>query len=71
MVFSFSEVGPSGRMHPGTEPTPISRHPGREFDTKALALASRIDEEVPGQTDTTSSAAPGTTPTTAADSART
>src|SRR5258708_37407316 len=34
MVFSLCDVGPSGRIHPGTEPGPNSRHRRREFATK-------------------------------------
>jgi hypothetical protein len=36
MVFSLCDVGPAGRMHPGTEQAPNSRHRRREFGTKAL-----------------------------------
>src|SRR5256714_9196 len=36
MVFSLCDVGPNGRMHPGTEQAPNSRHRRRELATKAL-----------------------------------
>ena len=36
MVFSLRDFGPAGRMHPGTEQAPNSRHRRREFCTKAL-----------------------------------
>ena len=35
-MFSLCDVGPAGRMHPGTEQAPNSRHRRREFGTKAL-----------------------------------
>jgi len=36
MVFSSCDAGPAGRMHPGTEQAPNSRHRRREFGTNAL-----------------------------------
>src|SRR5947209_1561061 len=41
MVFSSCDVGPAGRMHPGTEQAPNSRHPRREFARRLKEVVVR------------------------------